>query len=181
MSPSPLEDDPAAPLGALGPHAVDETTSDSADITQAREHGTSEHGADSLDRLEGLIGNLMRDLARERVERAQQHPAEPDTRMGSGSSVFSQFLAAERNRARAESLSEAMACKCRLGCRRIRRSTSGNFSRRISLLRKPSSTVGTSDAQTPFILSKCFLAFSSRYRLSVLILYSSGLSPPLRR
>lgn len=44
---------------------------DSADISQARERGNSEHGSDRLNRLEELIGNIMRDLTREREEQAQ--------------------------------------------------------------------------------------------------------------
>ena len=98
-----------------------------------------------LDRLDGLIGNLMRDLSRERVERAQLPPADPDTRRGTGSSVFSQFLAAERNRYRTESLSRAMVIKALFNmpqpqaqqqqhffsrgsiCRRLMRSQGSNF------------------------------------------------------
>lgn len=80
MSPSPPQDPPAASPGALVPHAVDETTSDSVDISQARERGNSEHVADRLDRLEELIGNMMRDLTRVHVERAQLPPADPATR-----------------------------------------------------------------------------------------------------
>nr|CCA16870.1 AlNc14C27G2611 [Albugo laibachii Nc14] len=63
MSPSPPEDPPAALLDAL-----DNAKSVSAEISEPSEHGTSECGTDRLDRMERLIGDLMRDMVRERVE-----------------------------------------------------------------------------------------------------------------
>ena len=59
MSPSPLEDPPAAPLCAH-----DKATSVSVELSQASEHGASDHGVERLDRMERLIGNLMSDIAR---------------------------------------------------------------------------------------------------------------------
>ena len=76
------------------------------------------HGADLLDRLGGLIGNLTRDLARERVERFWLPPADSYICMGRGSSVFSHFFATERNRNMADSLSEAMVMQVPFGLSR---------------------------------------------------------------
>nr|CCA21027.1 copia LTR rider putative [Albugo laibachii Nc14] len=50
MSPSPPENPPAAPLGAL-----DNATSVSAEISQPSEHGASECGADRLDRMRSSL------------------------------------------------------------------------------------------------------------------------------
>nr|CCA18045.1 hypothetical protein ALNC14_041880 [Albugo laibachii Nc14] len=61
--PKPPEYPLAAPLGAF-----DNAASVSAEISQPSEHGASECGADRLDRIERLIGNLISDMARERVE-----------------------------------------------------------------------------------------------------------------
>ena len=92
MSPSPPEDPPAALLDAL-----DNAKSVSAEISEPSEHGTSECGTDRLDRMERLIGDLMRDMVRERVERTQLPLAEPESWMGIASSVFAQFLDARRH------------------------------------------------------------------------------------
>nr|CCA18043.1 hypothetical protein ALNC14_041860 [Albugo laibachii Nc14] len=85
--PKPPEYPLAAPLGAF-----DNAASVSAEISQPSEHGASECGADRLDRIERLIGNLISDMARERVERTQLPLAEPESRMWSASSAFAQFL-----------------------------------------------------------------------------------------
>nr|CCA18036.1 hypothetical protein ALNC14_041790 [Albugo laibachii Nc14] len=74
--PKPPEYPLAAPLGAF-----DNAASVSAEISQPSEHGASECGADRLDRIERLIGNLISDMARERVERTQLPLAEPESRM----------------------------------------------------------------------------------------------------
>nr|CCA20940.1 AlNc14C107G6269 [Albugo laibachii Nc14] len=58
--------------------------------------------------MEWLIVNLMRDMVRYCVEHTQLPPVEPEFRMGSASSVFTQFLDARRHRDRTDSLSEPM-------------------------------------------------------------------------
>nr|CCA24326.1 AlNc14C234G9345 [Albugo laibachii Nc14] len=89
MSPSPPEDSPPAPLGAL-----DNATCVSAEIAQPSEHGDSECGADRLERIEAHW--------------------KFDARYGSGSAsgVFTQFLDARRHRARADSLGKPLGCRC---------------------------------------------------------------------
>lgn len=56
----------------------DDATGVTTQNSQSSEHGASDHGVDFLDRLEKPIGNLMRDMARERVEPTQMPPLNQD-------------------------------------------------------------------------------------------------------
>ena len=66
--------------------------------------GASEHESDRMEKLEGIIGSLIRYLARERKDRTKQSIAASNVHMASAGSVFSQFLAAKNGRARADSV-----------------------------------------------------------------------------
>ena len=61
-----------------------------------------------MEKLEGIIGSLIRYLARERKDRTKQPIAASNVHMASAGSVFSQFLAAKNGRARADSVEEAI-------------------------------------------------------------------------
>ena len=81
---------------------------DGAVSPRKSESGASEHESDRMDRLEGRIGILIRDLARERKDWTKQPIATSNVHMASAGSVFSQFLAAKNGRARADSVEEAI-------------------------------------------------------------------------
>ena len=82
--------------------------SEGAVSSRKSENGASEDGSDRLDRLDGLIGSLIRDLARERNDRTKHPTTESNVQMPSAGSVFNQFLAARQGRARADSIGEAI-------------------------------------------------------------------------
>ncbi|KAG3114224.1 hypothetical protein PI124_g1701 [Phytophthora idaei] len=64
--------------------------------------------SERLDRLERLLEGLAHGFAQARMERAEMQRSTASENSSAESSVFSQFLAAHRPRARADSLSEAM-------------------------------------------------------------------------
>ncbi|KAE9281459.1 hypothetical protein PR003_g27672, partial [Phytophthora rubi] len=103
----------AAPVPVPG-QAADQVGDDAAGdqfdaSTRESGRGASDSSGDRLDRLEGLIEGLVRDAARDRMEKAQlQHGVYVSNSSAAGSSAFSQFLAARRQRVRADSLSEVM-------------------------------------------------------------------------
>ncbi|EGZ19028.1 hypothetical protein PHYSODRAFT_254233, partial [Phytophthora sojae] len=119
MSPIPHDDADAVQTPGVAPVPVpgqvaeqvgDDAAGDQFDAsTRESGRGASDSSGDRLDRLEGLIEGLVRDAARDRLEKAQlQHGVYVSNSSAAGSSAFSQFLAARRQRVRADSLSEAM-------------------------------------------------------------------------
>lgn len=76
--------------------------------TWKRDIRASKDGSHWLDRLEGLIASLIRDLARDRNKRTKHPIADSNVHMPAAESVFTQFLAARKSRARVDSVGEAI-------------------------------------------------------------------------
>ncbi|EGZ24415.1 hypothetical protein PHYSODRAFT_296509 [Phytophthora sojae] len=96
--------------GQVADQVGDDAAGNQFDVsTRESGRGASDSSGDRLDRLEGLIESLVRDASRDRLEKAQlQHGVYVSNSSAAGSSAFSQFLAARRQRVRADSLTEAM-------------------------------------------------------------------------